>query len=229
MASRINFKTIIAKYARLGKANVRLTQSSLYLTKPINPATTVYNFDVLETQTATLSGDETRLNLNDEFIVASMSMGIECSVKLAEGFDTGAKFLLTYAPFEQDTAAAATISSFYDGNLQISVNNVVYLDKYDVRRSQVSPTTEFSNAVAAGVTASIPSVDWSKDSFYGNEPLLTLAGSKKNQIQITLPRAISSTPFLLQDNSGNKVIITPTRVFWFARGLNAQNASVFQN
>ena len=49
MASRINFKTIIAKYAKLGKGNVRLTQSTLYLTKPINPTTTVYNFDVLET------------------------------------------------------------------------------------------------------------------------------------------------------------------------------------
>ena len=228
MASRINFKTIIAKYARLGKANVRLTQSSLYLTKPINPATTVYNFDVLETQTATLSGDETRLNLNDEFIVASMSMGIECRLKVAETTLSG-KFLLTYAPFEQNVTAADGISSFYDGNLQISVNNVVYLDKYDVRRSQITPTTEFSNLAAAGVTASIPSIDWSKDSFYGNEPLLTLAGSKKNQIQITLPRAMTALPFAFTDNSGSRVEITPVRVFWFARGLNAQNASVFQN
>lgn len=228
MASRINFKTIIAKYAKLGKANVRLTQSSLYLTKPINPATTVYNFDVLETQTATLQGFETRLNLNDEFIIASMSMGIECDVLNERNTPTGAKYLLTYAPFEQDFAEASKIANFYAGNLQISVNNVVYLDKYDVRRSQITPTTEFSN-LATGVTSSTPSIDFSKDSFYGNEPLLTLAGSKKNQIQVTLPTSIDQATFKITDNTGNSYFLQATRVFFFARGLNAQNASVFQS
>ena len=229
MASRINFKTIIAKYARLGKANVRLTQSSLFLTKPINAATTVYNFDVLETQTATLSATETRLNLNDEFIVASMSMGFECDVLGEGGAVTGVKFLLTYAPFEQDSAEAVKIANFYAGNLQISVNNVVYLDKYDVKRSQYAGTTQFANLLATGAPSVQPSIDWSKDSFYGNEPLLTLAGSKKNQIQVTLPSAIDTATFKITDNNGGSYLLKATRVFWFARGLNAQNASVFQN
>lgn len=229
MASRINFKTIIAKYAKLGKANVRLTQSSLYLTKPINPATTVYNFDVLETQTATLQGFETRLNLNDEFIVASMSMGIECDVLSEEGAVTGVKYLLTYAPFEQDSAQAVKIANFYAGSLQISVNNVVYLDKYDIRRSQYTGQSQVANFLATSNASLQPSIDWSKDSFYGNEPLLTLAGSKKNQIQVTLPTSIDQATFKINDNNGGTYFLKATRVFWFARGLNAQNASVFQN
>ena len=171
MASRINFKTIIAKYAKLGKGNVRLTQSTLYLTKPINPTTTVYNFDVLETQAQTLQASEIRLNLNDEYIVAQMSMGLECSVLDKVGADTGAKFLLTYAPFEQDSANASKIANFFQGALQISVNNVVYLDKYDVRRSQIVPTTNFSNFVAGTQSSTQPSINWAENSFYNNEPL----------------------------------------------------------
>ena len=229
MASRINFKTIIAKYSKLGKGNVRLTQSSLYLTKPISPSTTVYNFDVLETQAVTLQANEIRLNLNDEFIIASMAMGIECSVKVGEGrTDSGTKYLLTYAPFEQNSAEANKIANFYAGALQISVNNVVFLDKYDTRRSQIVPTTEFGSATA-GVVSTQPSLDWSKDSFYGNEPLLTLSGAKKNQITINLPTAITSGTFDVVDNKAQTYQLVADRVFFFARGLNAQNGAVFQN
>lgn len=228
MATRINFKTIIAKYAKLGKANVRLTQSSLYLTKPILPTTTVYNFDVLENQTATLQANEIKLNLNDEFIIAQMSMGLECSILDGMRADTGAKFLLTYAPFEQDSINAAKIANFYAGSLQISVNNIVYLDKYDVRRSQIVPTTNFNNFVAGTAGSTQPSINWSQDSFYGNEPLLTLSGSKKNSVQISLPTAIDKAIFDVIDNKGVTYTVQANRVFFFCRGLNAQNASVFQ-
>lgn len=228
MASRINFKTIIAKYSKLGKGNVRLTQSSLYLTKPINPTSTVYNFDVLETQAVTLQANEVRLNLNDEFIIASMSMGLECSVLDRAGADTGAKYLLTYAPYEQNSTEAVKIANFYAGALQISVNNVVFLDKYDTRRSQIVPTTNFGSA-AAGITSTQASIDWSKDSFYGNEPLLTLSGAKKNQITINLPTALNIATFDVTDNATVKYSLRANRVFFFARGLNAQNGAVFQN
>jgi hypothetical protein len=229
MASRINFKTIIAKYSKLGKGNVRLTQSSLYLTKPISPNTTVYNFDVLETQATTLQNNEIRLNLNDEFIIASMSMGIECSMLIGDGrIDSGAKYLLTYAPFEQNSAEAVKLANFYAGALQISVNNVIFLDKYDTRRAQITPTTEFGSATA-GIVATQPSIDWSKDSFYGNEPLLTLSGAKKNQITINLPTAISVAQFSGVDNALGAYTLRADRVFFFARGLNAQNGAVFQN
>jgi len=228
MASRINFKTIIAKYSKLGKANVRLTQSSLYLTKPINPTSTVYNFDVLETQATTLQSNELRLNLNDEFVIASMSMGLECSVLDRTGADTGAKYLLTYAPFEQSAPEATKIANFYAGALQIAVNNVVFLDKYDTRRAQIVPTTEFGSATA-GVVATQPSIDWSKDSFYGNEPLLVLSGAKKNQITINLPTSLAIATFPMVDNTTGNYSLKADRVFFFARGLNAQNGAVFQN
>ncbi|MFZ9455489.1 MAG: hypothetical protein ACO27Q_09685, partial [Bacteroidia bacterium] len=96
--ARLNYANIISKYRNIGKGAVRLTQSSLYLSKPIVATQTTYNFDILETQTATQQADEIRLNLNDEFIVTTMGLYLE-----ADFFNpgaTGIKRLFTYAPVE---------------------------------------------------------------------------------------------------------------------------------
>lgn len=116
MASRINFKTILAKYQNVGKGNVRLTQSTLFLTKPINPNTTVYNFDVLESQTQTLEGNEIRLNLNDEFLITQIGFYLQGKIYTDETTDTGRRVLLTYAPFQTNSLQAIKLASFYDGS-----------------------------------------------------------------------------------------------------------------
>ena len=112
MASRVNFKTILAKYQNINKGNVRLTQSTLFLSKPINPTTTVYNFDVLESQTQTLQGDEIRLNLNDEFSITQIGFYLQASVLGREGVDTGARVLLTHTQFENNFVEAAKLQQF---------------------------------------------------------------------------------------------------------------------
>ena len=65
--SRVNFSLIKQNYNKIGKSNVRLTQSSLFITKDIDATKSSYDFDVLENQTQTLQPDEIRLNINDEF------------------------------------------------------------------------------------------------------------------------------------------------------------------
>jgi hypothetical protein len=230
MASRINFKTILEKYSKIGKGNVRLTQSTLFLTRPISATSTVYNFDVLESQTQTLQADEIRLNLNDEFIITQLGFYLQASIKSREGVDTGAKVLLSYAPFEQNYNEASKINNFYNGAFQIAVNNIIYLDKYDVKKSMFVPRTQFANFNAvSGQPSTIPSVDFSTNGMFGTEPLLTLSGAKKNNLTLTIPTAITNANFSVTDNNGVAYVIAVERVVCLARGLNAQNGASFQS
>lgn len=229
MASRINFKTILAKYQALGKGNVRLTQSTLFLTKPINPTTTVYNFDVLESQTQTLEGNEIRLNLNDEYIITQIGFYLQGKITNVEtGVDTGKRVLLTYAPFQSDYLNAVKVASFYDGAFQIAVNNIVYLDKYDTRKAEVTPITNNQSLLAGTNSAAMNSIDFSTNGLYGTEPLLTLSGAKKNTLQLTLPSSLDVATFTYADNVGQKYNIVIDRVCVKFLGLNAQNGASFQ-
>lgn len=230
MASRINYATIIAKYQKVNKGNVRLTQSSLFLSKPISATTTVYNFDVLESQTQTLQGDEIRLNLNDEFVITQIGFYLQASILDALGAPTGAKVLLSYAPFEQNSVQASRINNYYNGAFQIAVNNIVYLDKYDTMKSKYIPQTQFANFSAlTGAPSSQPMIDFAKDGLYNTEPLLTLSGAKKNSLTLTLPSAISPANFVVVDNAGVNYTVSVDRVVARFEGLNAQNGASFQN
>lgn len=229
MATRVNYKTILEKYSKVGKGNVRLTQSTLFLSKPISATSTVYSFDVLESQTQTLQADEIRINLNDEFIITQLGFYLQASV-LNGGRDTGAKVLLTYAPFEQDSVNASLINNFWNGVFQIGVNNVIYLDKYDVKKSMYVPRTQMANFnLMTGTPSTIPNVTFSDNGMYGTEPLITLSGAKKNNLTLNLPTAISNANFDIIDNTGNRLTLSVDRVVCLARGLNAQNGASFQS
>jgi len=224
--SRVNFNQIFAKYKMLGKSNVRLTQSSIYLTKPINPNVTTYSFDVLETQTATLQNDELRVNINDEFYLTTLGLYLVAECKQADPSTTTTQVLLTYAPVENSNTLVS-VEDFYRGSLQLSVNNVVYLDKWDTAKHKFVPRTQFANHLASN-SATIPSVEYSKNAMFPIEPILQISGAKKNTIQIVLPNAISSATFDLITDDASVLTYTITKVALLGRGLNAQNGSVFQ-
>ena len=231
---RINFNVIINKYKTLGKGNVRLTQSSLFLRKPINATATSYQFDVLETQTSTLQGDEIRLNLNDEFITTQMGLYLTGNAKVTsrEGVVTNLSGLNLHTHTLQnvDFVKGQALTPFYDGALKIAVNNIVYLEKWDTRKHYVAPRTQFSNflAAAGGYQALIPSNQFNKDGMYAVEPMLTLSGAKKNDITLALPSAISAQSFSYTDDNGNAITIDVDGIALMLRGLNAQNAASFQ-
>ena len=232
MASRVNFKTILAKYQNINKGNVRLTQSTLFLSKPINPTTTVYNFDVLESQTQTLQGDEIRLNLNDEFSITQIGFYLQAKVISREGGDTGARVLLTHSLFQNNFVEAAKLQPFYDGAFQIAVNNIIYLDKYDTKKSNIVPITQTNNGggvvAAGGYSATFDSDDFSKHGLYPTEPIIVLSGAKKNNLQLTLPRSIDVATIQCSDNNGAVYSLQVDRVVCKLLGLNAQNGASFQ-
>ena len=227
MASRVNFRTIIDKYRANGKGNVRLTQSTLYLSRAINTASTTYNFDVLETQNATLQNNEIRLNLNDEFIITQLGVFVETQIQDAMSVNLGTK-LFTYAPIQLNSNMAGLIP-LWNGSLQIAVNNIVYLDKFDTGRSHYVPRTQEGPASAATtiVNAAIGSVNYGENGMADIEPMLTLSGAKKNNITLTLPQALTTPSTNFVTDSGT-IKFVPSRIVVLCRGLNAQNGASFQ-
>jgi hypothetical protein len=224
---RVNYKVILDQYKKNGKGNVRLTQSSLYLTKPISATQTSYSFDVLETQSATLQANEIRLNLNDEFIVTQLGFYLQASVSDGMGVNYGNVLLTT--PPTQDAGATALLNDFYQGAFQIAVNNVIYLDKWDTAKHKFVPRTQYADYfAAAGNSARIDSVDFSRNSMYPVEPLITLSGAKKNDLRLDLPAAITGSNFTIATNDGRSNVYVINRVGIFLRGLNAQNGASFQ-
>ena len=222
---RVNYKVILDQYKKNGKGNVRLTQSSLYLTKPISATQTSYNFDVLETQSATLQENEIRLNLNDEFIVTQMGFYLQGTATTSFGGSYG-RVLFTH-PNTQENTANGTLNNYYQGAFQIAVNNVIYLDKWDTQKHKFVPRTQFGD-FATPTMAVNDSVDFSRNAMYPVEPLVTLSGAKKNDLKLQLPTAISGATFTVVDNVGNSTIYTIDRVCCILRGLNAQNGASFQ-
>ena len=223
---RVNYKVILDQYKKNGKGNVRLTQSSLYLSKPISPTQTSYNFDVLETQSATLQENEIRLNLNDEFIVTAMGFYLQAE---ASDRTTGASYgrvLITH-PNTQENSALGTLNNYYQGAFQIAVNNVIYLDKWDTQKHKFVPRTQFGD-FATPTMAVNDSVDFSRNAMYPVEPLVTLSGAKKNDLKLQLPTAINGATFLTTDNSSGGTLYNVTRICLIMRGLNAQNGASFQ-
>lgn len=229
---RINFANIISKYNKVGKGNVRLTQSTLIISKPILATTATYQFDVLETQTSTLVGDEIRLNLNDEFVITTMGVYLEAdtSVRGEVGSTAGGRTLFTYVPLE-NKASLISLNDVYNGALQISVNNIVYLDKWDTKKHECRPRTQYGNFSAATtiLQTTQASSEFSKNAMFPVEPLLTLSGAKKNTITLTLPNAVSAGAFDLKTDDGTIVTYTINRICLVMRGLNAQNGASFQN
>lgn len=229
---RVNFQTIFAKYNKIGKGNVRLTQSTLILTKPIVPTVATYNFDVLETQTATLQNDEIRLNLNDEFVITTMGVYLQAdTVTTREDGTTinGGKTLFTYVPLE-NTGNLVSLNDLYNGALQIAVNNIVYLDKWDTKKHECRPRTQYGNYSGATtiVNTTQASSEFSKNAMFPVEPLLTLSGAKKNNIQLTLPNAIAGGSYRLLTDDKTTITYTFSRIALVMRGLNAQNGATFQ-
>jgi len=233
MAKRINFSLIKSKYDKIGKSNVRLTQSSLFITKDIDPTKSNYDFDVLENQTQTLQPDEIRLNINDEFIVTHLGVYLYGTWTIGETrlpFTTGNQ-LLTYAPLELDSTSIS-VKNLYSGQLKIAVNNIVYLEKWDTRKHEKVTRTQFVSEVDSvnGVaSATMPSNCFEDDAMIAFEPMLTLSGAKKNDISIRLPQSISPASVTFKDQQGNNVVCNITKIALRMYGLNAQNGAKFQN
>ncbi len=224
--SRVNYANILNRYKAIGKGNVRLTQSTLILSKPISASQTTYSFDVLETQNSTIVNTEQRLNLNDEFIITSLGIYLQATVTDGMGAVSYGTKWFSYVP-SQVNAGAGVLNPVYNGSLQIAVNNVVYLDKFDSGKSLCVPRTQDANFTTPN-NATLGSTNYAKDGMVSIEPTLVLSGAKKNNLVLNLASAAAPFNLTVNSNTGS-TIYKFERVAIIMRGLNAQNGASFQN
>jgi len=144
---RASYKVIKGKYRKIGKGNVRLTQSTLQLIRDIDPTTTKYTFPVLETEPAVLA-NEIRLNINDELIAYDLAYYVRATYEVAAAFVSTMYF--SYAPVEL-ASTFGQVQNAWNGTLSIAVNKISRLENWDLKKHNTIPRTQF--VVAAPATA----------------------------------------------------------------------------
>lgn len=233
-ALRQTYTKLLLKYKKIKKGSVRLTQSSLLLIQPINPATDTYKFPLLESDNAIPpQPEELRLNINDEFISYDIGYYLMCAMTHGTApIVNDGKMYMTYAPIELDLTFA-TLERAWDGYLQVLVNKISRLEKWDLKKHQTVTRTQFQSS-STGIPAVLrPSIDYTKDGRSTLTPMLVLSGAKKNDIIITLTNGAipntSSGLWTIRSADATAVeTVTGTELALFFRGLLAQNASQFQ-
>jgi len=223
---RNSYNNILKKYQDLGKGNVRLTQSTLLLVQPINAATDTYKFPVLETDNAIApQPEEIRLNMNDEFISYDIGYYVMCNMDKAD-VDAG-RFFLTYAPMELHHSFTGILGAWL-GKLAISVNNIQRVEKWDLKRHNIIPRTQFQNTSAGIPAATQPSLKYEADGMFPMQPMLVFSGAKKNDITLNLVAAISATAGGDWTTGATAITFEARKLALLFRGLLAQNAAKFQ-
>jgi hypothetical protein len=225
---RQSYSVIKKKYAKFGKGNVRLTQSDLVLILPINPASANYNFIVLQNDTTVpQTAQEIRLNMNDEFIATDMGVFLLGQLQGDPASNVSTKWH-THVPTEVNRTFVE-MEEFYNGRVNISVNKISFLENWHIKKHQVIPRTQWQNTSAGQPFATIPSEDFKGDGMYIMQPMITFSGAKKNEVNLTLPRAISPHTVDFTATDGLAQVYTINRIAVVFRGLLAQNAAAFQS
>jgi len=228
--NRVNFVKIREEYAKRGVKGVRLTESSLFLTQNIDATKASYTFDVLDSQNTGLQPDEIRLNINDEFIATHMGVYLYGKGTLTPvgPLSPTAPQLFTSAPVEM-SGQLIQLDGLYAGQVKIGVNNIVWVEKWATRKCRQVQRTQFASFIAGVPVATIASQENDMDGMIALEPMVTLSGAKKNEITLTLPKAITIGNFIFTTQSGDIINYDINRIAVQFFGLNAQNASVFQS
>lgn len=223
---RNDFSRMKKAYTAIKKGNVRLTQSDLILIRAIDPNTTNYRFPVLENEAAIVFPEEQRLNINDEFVITQM--GIFFGVNYAEDQQdkTAINQLATYAPIEQDPEFIP-LKNFYSGFVKLDVNNVTFIDKWNLRKHEYTPRTQFSNFITPQ-PATQPQCELKNDGVFQTTPNIVLSGAKRNDLQIFLPRSITGASSTWTLNNGVRINLAYNWIVVVLRGMIAMNAAKFQ-
>ena len=208
LTQQMAFQRIRKQYRRRGKSPI-ITQSFLRLEQDINAASTLYEFPVLESEqtNALAKPTEVRLNINDAFHVEEFAFYLALPTS-----ETASDYRV--ASYPNDTVLGAgnfqQYFNLYNAYMQISVNNVMILPKYDIVKHYCINQTQ---QTAAG--APFDQLDARIDGTYYINPNIMFSGSKKNSIQLVLPEAVTT-------------VAEYSRIILIFRGALAQNASAFQ-
>jgi hypothetical protein len=207
-----NAKNTLLRH-NINPAKAVLSQSYLRFEANLTATTTQYNFDVLVNDNLNPNFvTQNKLNLQDAFITSSI--GIFIGIPVSSAISEGRVKLYSYPDKQVFTpATAANLQTLYSGFLSLTVNQRVVVPSWDVYRHYCTPVMQ-TGFEPTGVTVNEidNSTDFSSNGFFNVEPNMVFVGSKKNQLQITLPQALTAPP-------------TDSRVVIICRGLLSQNST----
>lgn len=188
VGARLSYEKAKAAVQSAGFSMDQAVLSQSYLRSEVALATgkTQYQFPILvnDNQQATFNTCQF-LNLQDAFYVSGIFIGF---AKPASS--TSAEFKLNTYPDTSiftTTGTAQSLYAFYNGTMQLTVNNRQIVSAYNVSRHMYVGQTQ-------GITASgtIAEQDGSSSGFYPCEPGLVLVGSKQNVLTINIPQGLTA-------------------------------------
>lgn len=207
-----NAKNTLMRH-NINPAKAVLSQSYLRFEAPLSLTTTQYNFDVLVNDNLNPAYvTQNKLSLQDSFICSSL--GIYIAIPASASVSEGTVKLYSYPDETVFTAATAlALNTLYSGFLSLTVNQRVIVPSWDIYRHYCAPLTQNGSPVNVAAGSSLDnSTNFATDGTYNVEPNMVFVGSKKNQLQITIPQALTAIP-------------ANSRVCIIARGLLAQNST----
>lgn len=189
----------------------RLTQQTVRMEQPMIAGTTLYNFPILnniQNQSAGQNPTEIRLAQQDTFVPTHV--GFFLVYGDAEDVNDNTFKLNTY-PNQVLSAQPTQETAFYNGWLNIMINNVQYTSNWDLWRHWKTNQTQQTAALGAGSPED--QLDGSEDGWYPMQPFVLMIGTQNIKINITLPQ-----------NPPNAVTAGGRLVLMF-RGVLGQNST----
>jgi hypothetical protein len=194
LAQRQAFTTIKNAYAKKGRSPVT-TPSTLRLMSNISTSRTTYSFPILEGDSNITLAEQILLNRADSFTATSVGVFIG-------GLNDGGTAVVSdgnYQLFNYQSVALTTAGItdsrklFEQSYLNVSVNNVAYLQNFDLLRCYNAPIVQTGSLLATGTSTGIQSSVNGLQGFASLVPTLQFSGTSKISIEIQLPSSLSKT------------------------------------
>lgn len=193
LGQRQAFSTIKKAYAAKGR-NPVTTPSTLRLIQNVVANKTTYSFPVLEGDSTNTLAENRFLNRADAFTATSVGLFIGGLTDAGAATSAGSYQLYNYQS-EALTSAGVTNANalFAQSYLNISVNNVAYLQNFDVYRCYATPIVQTGNIFATGGDTTGQNSVKGTDGFTDLVPTLQFSGTAKIDINLVLPTSLAVT------------------------------------
>lgn len=194
LAQRQAFSVIKKAYAKKGRTPVT-TPSTLRLIQNVVSNRTTYTFPVLEGDSSVTLAEQILLNRADAFTATSVGVFIGGLTDAGAATSAGSYQLFGFQSEALTTAGVTNANAlFTNGYLNISVNNVAYLQNFDLFRCYSAPIIQTGNIFATGGdTTGQNSINGSVAGFTSLVPSLQLSGTAKIDVTIQLPTSLAVT------------------------------------
>ena len=193
LGERQAFSMIKNAYKKM-KRNPITTASTLRLQVPLTSNKTSFTFPILQGDEQTVYNEAILLNRADAFTCTSMGLFIGGLNEGGTSNTTSSYPLYAYPSSGVNLGVTANANAiFYNSTMNISINNVQYLQNFDTYRFYEAGVNQSTKIQAAGGNATFSdSVKGTGNGFVNLVPTLQFSGSSKISITLNLPVAITT-------------------------------------